>query len=80
MNTFPLHILRINETVFDGEVSSLTAPGTAGELTILANHETMLSSLQAGELVIRAVDQADQTIAIERGFLEATTERVTVLL
>ena len=80
VNTFPLRVLRINETLYDGEAVSLTAPGSAGELTILAKHETMLSSLQAGTLVIRKEDNQNQEITLDHGFLEATSDQVTVLL
>ena len=78
--TFPLQVLRIDETIFNGDAISVTAPGSTGELTILAEHETMLSSLQKGELSIRTPDNKEQRIQIEHGFIEATNRRVVVLL
>ena len=80
MNSFPLQVLRINETLFDAEACSLTVPGTTGEITILAKHETMLSSLGSGQLVIRPESGKNIVVDIEHGFLEATVDRVTVLL
>lgn len=80
MNTFPLQVLKINETVFEGNAVSLTAPGTAGELTVLPKHETMLTSLAPGQLCIRPENGAEECIEIQHGFLEATSSKVTVLL
>lgn len=80
MKTFPLHILRINETVFAGEAKAVNAPGAAGDVTILANHETMLTSLTSGELMITLADDSEERIKIDHGFLEATAKNVTVLL
>ncbi len=80
MNTFSLQVLRINETIFDGQAISLTVPGTIGEITILAKHETMLSSLSKGEVVIRPETEEQLSFEIEHGFIEATLDRVTVLL
>lgn len=80
MKTFPLQVLRINEIVYQGEVSAVNAPGSGGDLTILADHETMLSSLQSGTLTITKADNTEQTIPIERGFLEASNKNVTILL
>jgi len=80
MNTFPLQVLRINENVFEGDVISVTAPGSSGELTILAKHETLLTSLKQGEISIKKSDATTETILIEHGFVEATSDKVIVLL
>lgn len=80
MNTFKLQVLRINEIVFDGPAVSVTAPGSVGEMTILPKHETMLTSLRAGTLCIRTTSDPSRYIDINRGFLEATKDKITILL
>lgn len=80
MNIFPLQVLRINETVFDGMAQSVNAPGASGELTILAKHETLLTSLLPGNLTIKKEDGTTETVEIKHGFVEATKDKVTVLL
>lgn len=45
-----LKIISAQEVVFDGEVSSVTLPGTKGEFTVLRNHATLLSTLSAGKV------------------------------
>lgn len=78
--TFPLRVLKINEPVFEGEAMSVTAPGASGELTIMAKHETMLSSLTAGEIRIRPQQGQEVCVEIDHGFIEATPDQVTILL
>lgn len=78
--TFPLRVLKINEPIFEGEAVSVTAPGSSGELTILAKHETMLSSLQGGEIRIHPKEGGEVCVEIDHGFIEATPNMVTVLL
>lgn len=80
MKTFPLQVLRIDEVIYSGEAISLQAPGSAGDLTVLAKHETMLSSLQSGEITITPKNGEELCIEIDHGFLEATPDKVTVLL
>ena len=79
-NSFKLQILKIDEAVFDGQVVSVTVPGSAGELTILRDHETFLSSLKAGTVTVTDADGKKEEIAIEQGFVEATQDKVTILL
>lgn len=51
-----LKIISAQEVVFDGEVTSVTLPGTMGEFTVLRNHATLLSTLATGK--VRYVDAA----------------------
>ncbi|MFW0870978.1 MAG: hypothetical protein ACKKL4_00790 [Patescibacteria group bacterium] len=80
MNFFPLQVLKIDEVIFSGEALSLQAPGSLGELTVLAQHETILTSLRQGELIIKPKKGDEIRIEIEQGFLEADRNKVTVLL
>ena len=43
-----LKIISAQEVIFDGEVTSVTLPGSNGEFTVLRNHATLLSTLVAG--------------------------------
>ncbi len=51
-----LRIISAQEVVFDGEVSSVTLPGSMGEFTVLKNHATLLSTLAPGK--VRYIDSA----------------------
>ena len=46
-----LKIISAQEVVFEGEVSSVTLPGTMGAFTVLHNHPSLVSTLSAGEII-----------------------------
>ncbi|HET9641256.1 MAG TPA: F0F1 ATP synthase subunit epsilon, partial [Candidatus Paceibacterota bacterium] len=41
-------IAKVNESYFDGEAESVTLPGAEGELTILADHMPLVTTLKKG--------------------------------
>ena len=45
-----LKIISAQEILFDGEVSSVSLPGSMGEFTVLHNHATLLATLEAGKV------------------------------
>ncbi len=45
-----LKIISVTETIYSGEVSSVTLPGAMGQFTVLNNHASMLSTLVAGKI------------------------------
>lgn len=75
-----LIIARVEGQAFSGEVTSVTVPGVEGEMTLLANHEAIISPLQAGTITIRADSESDQTFEIKRGTLELSDNKVTILI
>ncbi len=79
MRLFPLTIASVNEVHFDAEAVSLTVPGSDGELTVLADHESFVSSLKGGKITVR-MEKEHKVFEIERGILEVHHGGVTVLL
>ena len=45
-----LKIVSPEKIVFNGEVQSVTVPGTAGEFEILVDHAPIISSLEKGKV------------------------------
>ena len=78
--TFLLSIASVGETRFDGPAISVTLPGTAGEFTVLAHHEPIVTTLKKGTIAVRDAAHAEHTFAIENGVLECSGNRVVVLL
>ena len=74
-----LTIAKIDEPVFDGEVVSVTVPGVEGEMTILAQHEALISPLKEGVVTIKTTKGAE-THNIESGTLEISNNRATILI
>ncbi|OGG49903.1 hypothetical protein A2763_01825 [Candidatus Kaiserbacteria bacterium RIFCSPHIGHO2_01_FULL_54_36] len=79
-NTFHLTIASVGETKFDGAAASATLPGSAGEFTILAHHEPIVTTLKPGTITVRTGGAEPQTFMIESGVLECANNRAVVLL
>lgn len=76
-----LTIARVTEMLYDGEAYSATVPGASGEMTILADHMPLISTLKAGTIRVRATrDAKEQEFEIKKGVIEVTPERTTVIL
>ncbi len=76
---FPLTITKIDGVVFQGDCLSLTCPGSEGEMTILKDHEPLVSALSAGTITVRtAGDQ--KSFPVKEGFITVSEEGVTVLV
>ena len=71
-------IVTVERVVFTGEADMVIAPGELGELGILPSHTPLMTSLTAGELVVR--DGArDEILAISGGFIEVRPDHVIIL-
>ncbi len=74
-------IAKVDEVFFDGEAYSLTAPGTDGEMTVLAEHMPLVTTLKAGELLVReSAGAAPKIFPIVSGVLEVRHDGATVIL
>ena len=64
-----LRIIAPDRMVFEGDVESVTLPGTVGSFTVLNNHAPIISSLESGKIVYK--DANGQTdIVVRSGFAE----------
>ena len=77
-----LHILTPEKTLFDGEVSKVSLPGTKGRFTVLPRHAALISSLEKGVINFSEVKRSnpneavERIISIERGFVEVKDNEV----
>lgn len=78
MSKLEIKILTPRETLFEGQVSSLVAPGEDGLFGILPKHSPMIVKLKKGYLKVENQGQA-KNIPINEGFLEVKKDVVTVL-
>ncbi len=79
-NTFHLSVASVGETHFDGHAISVTLPGESGELTILAHHAPIVTTLKAGTIAISGETEISKDIHIDGGVLEVANNRAVVLL
>ena len=78
--SFHLVISKVGESLYDGDVVSVVLPGGAGEMTLLANHEALISSLKKGDIQVRNAEGDEETVSIESGILEVSSNQATVLV
>jgi len=73
-----LEILTPDKKVFEGEVRSVTVPGTMGSFEILNNHAPIISTLDDGKLIVRASGK-EEVYLIKGGVVEVLNNKVMVL-
>ena len=73
-----LEILTAEGVLFDGDVDSVVAPGSEGELGILPSHAALMTMLQPGELRYRTAE-GESYLAVHGGFMEVRSDHVIVL-
>jgi F-type H+-transporting ATPase subunit epsilon len=73
-----LEIISPDKKLFEGEIKSVSLPGSDGSLGILNNHAPMISALKAGK--VKITDNAGtQTFTIKGGVVEVLKNKVIVL-
>ena len=78
MPTIKLEIVTAERQVFSGDVTTIIAEGTEGQMTVLPKHAPLITMLAPGELVIRK-DGDEQYLVISSGFMEVMPEKVIIL-
>lgn len=76
---FTATISKVDGPLFSGTAHSMTLPAVEGEMTILANHEPLISMLKKGTITVRD-SEGEKTFSIEKGLLETSNGQVTVLV
>ncbi len=61
------------------KTTSVTLPGTQGEMTILPGHARLLSALDTGVLRYQTESGDSGIAAVSSGFVEVSNDKVTVL-
>ena len=80
MDTFQVHILAADKTMYEGPCVSLTIPASDGERGILAHHSSMIAAIQPGTLRYQAPGQPVQLAAISPGMVKVEHNDVLVLV
>lgn len=78
---FELIITTVDKQLFHGTVVSVTVPGSEGELTILARHQPLITTLSQGSIIVRiGKTNAAENFTIKKGLLEVAHNQATILL
>jgi len=77
---YPLRVVSVERSLFEGEVEFIIANGADGELGVLARHAPLMTILKPGPLRIQETfGGEEQLLFVGGGFLEVLPDRVTVL-
>ena len=77
---YPLRVVSVERSLFEGDVEFILANGADGELGVLARHAPLMTILRPGPLRIQEVfGGPEQVLFVGGGFLEVLPDRVTVL-
>ena len=75
-----LYISTLEDTLFEGEVSTISLPGTKGRFQVLEKHASLLSTLEKGTVYCTGkTPSSKQGFAIEDGVVEVHKNKVVVL-
>lgn len=80
MKLLNLTISRVDMSLFDGGVVSVTLPGADGEMTLMADHAPIISPLKAGVIMVRLESGEEETFSISTGTLEMSHNNATILV
>lgn len=74
-----IEIITPDRKIFEGEIKSVRVPGRKGSFQVLKDHAPIISTLDAGPVII--VDQAgNETIYdISSGVIEVRTNKIILL-
>jgi F-type H+-transporting ATPase subunit epsilon len=77
---YPLRVVSVERSLFEGDVEFMIANGADGELGVLARHAPLMTILRPGPLRIQETYGGEEEVLfVGGGFLEVLPERVTVL-
>ena len=77
---YPLRVVSVERSLFEGEVEFMIANGADGELGVLARHAPLMTILKPGPLRIQeTMGGPEEVLFVGGGFLEVLPDRVTVL-
>lgn len=74
-----VRILTPGGTLFEGEVESLTLPGSIGRFTVLDRHAPIISSLESGKVICKTAN-GECEYDVNGGFASVEHNTVSVCI
>ena len=79
MDTLKLEIVTPKGPIFNGNVKSITLPGSEGEFGVLPGHAAVLTLLKTGVIEIENNNGKHDLVAITSGYAEVDENGVNIL-
>lgn len=74
-----LIILSPDQEIFNGEVTGVKVPGTAGSFELLNNHAPIVSSISYGVVRVKTKDRTF-SFKVDKGFIEMLNNEISLLV
>ncbi len=78
MASFHFELVSPARLLFEGPVESVVVPGVEGDMTIMANHAALMTSLRPGVVTI-ADGKAAKRLFVRGGFADVNAAGLTIL-
>jgi F-type H+-transporting ATPase subunit epsilon len=78
MTTFHFELVSPAKLLFEGAVKSVVVPGLEGDMTIMANHAALMTSLRPGVVTI-ADGKSARRLFVRGGFADVNAAGLTLL-
>jgi F-type H+-transporting ATPase subunit epsilon len=78
MTTFHFELVSPARLLFEGPVESVVVPGVEGDMTIMANHAALMTSLRPGVVTV-ADGKAAKRLFVRGGFADVNAKGLTIL-
>ncbi len=73
-------VISPEETLYGGAALAVFLPGTSGRFEVLPGHAPLISTLEAGEIVVRDTEGVERRIAIVGGVVRVSGDRITACI
>ena len=73
-----LQVITPDKIAYEGEVTAVTVPGSAGSFQILKDHAAIVSTLEDGKVIIKG-NSGEEVINIKGGVVEVKDNNIIVL-
>ena len=78
-HNYDLEIITPEKELYNGTVTSVKVPGSAGEFEILNNHASIVSSLINGNIRVINDKQEELNFNIKSGVIEMQKNKIVIL-
>jgi F-type H+-transporting ATPase subunit epsilon len=79
MATFTFELVSPERVLFSGDVDAVVLPATEGDMTVLAGHSPVMTTLKTGFLVVTSTPGNGRRVLVRGGFADVNQNGLTVL-
>ncbi len=73
-------VISPEETLYGGAALAVFLPGTSGRFEVLPGHAPLISTLEAGDIVVRDTGGEERRIAVLGGVVRVSGDKITACI